>query len=271
MLDGVREEPAGHTLTEELRTLAKVVARLRGELARTQSATGDLSTVGRATGVLMAAMGLSKQEAAEVLAGRARSGGRSLAEEARLVLDGIQSNEPPQAAPGRSGPNRWSRCSPPSGTAGPHPSLRHLAHSRPPPGRPATPTDWSKSRRRTCPRGSPASPTPSPSMPSRLPACSPTAHRAARPGETPRRRVRPAHHALSASAEVRSGMFHAPEVTFVCRPSSSTGPRNRLSGQRVAHAARQALISAPAAPRTRPRPGALPPRYRRSYPAARSR
>ncbi|MFJ9598260.1 SpoIIE family protein phosphatase [Streptomyces virginiae] len=67
--------------------MAKVVARLRSELARTQAVLADGAVIEQAKGVLMAQLGLKEETAGEELASRARTGGLQLADEARRILD----------------------------------------------------------------------------------------------------------------------------------------------------------------------------------------
>ncbi|RST06664.1 ANTAR domain-containing protein [Streptomyces sp. WAC07149] len=82
--------------------MAKVVARLRSELARVQAGVADGAAIEQAKGVLMALDGLSPEAAGDELASRARADGLPLADEARRILDRMVRQPPAQA----SGTNR---------------------------------------------------------------------------------------------------------------------------------------------------------------------
>ncbi|MBT2543438.1 SpoIIE family protein phosphatase, partial [Streptomyces sp. ISL-44] len=81
------EEPEGPAPGDELRTMAKVVARLRAEPTRAQKAVAPSAVIEQAKGVLMATHRVSAQDAGEELARHARVSRRSLADEAQIVLD----------------------------------------------------------------------------------------------------------------------------------------------------------------------------------------
>ncbi|MGZ9928780.1 SpoIIE family protein phosphatase [Streptomyces sp. NC-S4] len=71
--------------------MAKVVARLSAELTLVKDTVAAAAVIEQAKGVLMVTHRSSAEQAGEELAERARAGSRSLAEEARLVLDRLSS------------------------------------------------------------------------------------------------------------------------------------------------------------------------------------
>ncbi|MFE5560621.1 SpoIIE family protein phosphatase [Streptomyces sp. NPDC056544] len=85
------EEPQGPQAGDDLRTMAKVVARLSAELTRVKDTVAAAAVIEQAKGVLMVTHRSNAEQAGEELAERSRVGNRSLAEEARLTLDGLSS------------------------------------------------------------------------------------------------------------------------------------------------------------------------------------
>ncbi|MFJ7157315.1 SpoIIE family protein phosphatase [Streptomyces sp. NPDC101118] len=103
----------------ETLALAKVVARLREELADVRRGAAEEAVVERAKGVLMGAEGLSAHQAHAALVARAELHGHSLAVECSAVLDGT-AGRPPRAdrsATG-AGPVRRNGAGPAPGRAG---------------------------------------------------------------------------------------------------------------------------------------------------------
>ncbi|GGY86429.1 transcription antitermination regulator [Streptomyces avidinii] len=94
--------------------LAKVVARLRAEVADLESLGSITAVLERAKGVLMAREGLSADAAYEALVERAGHRGETLMEECWITLGGIRSR--PSRPPG---PSRPSGSSGPSGSSRP--------------------------------------------------------------------------------------------------------------------------------------------------------
>ncbi|MFE5534746.1 SpoIIE family protein phosphatase [Streptomyces sp. NPDC056492] len=80
--------------------MAKVVARLSAELSLVKGTVAAAAVIEQAKGVLMVTHRASAEQAGEELAERARAGGRSLAEEARLTLDRLSSALLDNAEPG---------------------------------------------------------------------------------------------------------------------------------------------------------------------------
>ncbi|MFJ6755155.1 SpoIIE family protein phosphatase [Streptomyces sp. NPDC091273] len=91
--------PEGEGAGPEVLALAKVVARLRSEVADLEGAAATTAVVERAKGVVMAQAGVSADTAHEILAGRATEGGRTLLEECWITLGPIRSHPPPGTAP----------------------------------------------------------------------------------------------------------------------------------------------------------------------------
>ncbi|MFJ3908757.1 GAF domain-containing SpoIIE family protein phosphatase [Streptomyces vinaceus] len=84
----------------EVLALAKVVARLRAEVAELEGLAATTAVLERAKGVLMARDGLTADAAYEALAAAAALRGRTLMEECWIVLGGIRSRpHPAKAAP----------------------------------------------------------------------------------------------------------------------------------------------------------------------------
>ncbi|MFF0214282.1 SpoIIE family protein phosphatase [Streptomyces vinaceus] len=84
----------------EVLALAKVVARLRAEVAELEGLAATTAVLERAKGVLMARDGLSADAAYEALSAAAALRGRTLMEECWIVLGGIRSRpHPAKAAP----------------------------------------------------------------------------------------------------------------------------------------------------------------------------
>ncbi|WP_051794758.1 SpoIIE family protein phosphatase [Streptomyces sp. NRRL S-87] len=94
------EEPDG---PDETLALAKVVARLREELARAKHDSAEAALVERATGVLMGSAGLPAGQAYGALAAAAERHGRSLVDECSAVLAHPPGAEPARARVGRDG------------------------------------------------------------------------------------------------------------------------------------------------------------------------
>ncbi|MGW6982351.1 SpoIIE family protein phosphatase [Streptomyces sp. NPDC054932] len=98
--------PSGGASPEVL-ALAKVVARLRAEVADLEGLASTAAVLERAKGVLMAREGVSADAAYEALVERAGRGGRTLMEQCWITLGGIRSRPtaaPPKAsAPGTAG------------------------------------------------------------------------------------------------------------------------------------------------------------------------
>ncbi|MER7538386.1 SpoIIE family protein phosphatase [Streptomyces sp. NPDC097704] len=92
------EEPQGPATGDELRTTAKVVARLSAELTLMRDTVAASAVIEQAKGVLMVTYRLSADQAGEELARRARAGRRSPADEARLTLDRLSPALPDNAA-----------------------------------------------------------------------------------------------------------------------------------------------------------------------------
>ncbi|MEU7726520.1 SpoIIE family protein phosphatase [Streptomyces sp. NPDC040724] len=107
--------PEGEGAGPEVLALAKVVARLRSEVADLEGVAATTAVVERAKGVLMARSGVSADAAHAVLLGRAAEEGRTLLEECWITLGQIRSHPPPGTAP----PGTAAPSDPPGGpTAG---------------------------------------------------------------------------------------------------------------------------------------------------------
>ncbi|MDX6759309.1 ANTAR domain-containing protein, partial [Streptomyces sp. F8] len=81
--DGV---PPGEGASPEVLALAKVVARLRSEIADLEGVAAATAVLERAKGVLMAQMGITADEAYEKLLATAGRRGSTLMEECWLAL-----------------------------------------------------------------------------------------------------------------------------------------------------------------------------------------
>ncbi|MFD8948824.1 SpoIIE family protein phosphatase [Streptomyces xanthophaeus] len=94
--------PAGEGAAPEVLALAKVVARLRSEIAVLEDVAATTAVVERAKGVLMARSAVSAEAAYEMLVTRADGRGRTLLEECWLVLGQVGSRPRPEPAPARA-------------------------------------------------------------------------------------------------------------------------------------------------------------------------
>ncbi|MFD6225663.1 SpoIIE family protein phosphatase [Streptomyces sp. NPDC060232] len=90
--------PPDEGASPEVLALAKVVARLRSEIADLQGIAAATAVVERAKGVLMAQTGVSAEEAYETLLARGTRWGRTLMEECWLTLGQVRSRPTPRAA-----------------------------------------------------------------------------------------------------------------------------------------------------------------------------
>ncbi|MFD7100267.1 ANTAR domain-containing protein, partial [Streptomyces xanthophaeus] len=110
--------PAGEGAAPEVLALAKVVARLRSEIAVLEDVAATTAVVERAKGVLMARSAVSAEAAYEMLVTRADGRGRTLLEECWLVLGQVGSRHRrmhgPEPAPARATP-RGGRTEPAAG------------------------------------------------------------------------------------------------------------------------------------------------------------
>ncbi|MET9885569.1 SpoIIE family protein phosphatase [Streptomyces sp. NPDC006430] len=90
--------PAGDGAAPEVLALAKVVARLRSEVADLEGVAATTAVVERAKGVLMAQAGVSADAAYEMLLDRAGEWGHTLLEECWVTLGRVSSRPPPGTA-----------------------------------------------------------------------------------------------------------------------------------------------------------------------------
>ncbi|MDJ0384794.1 SpoIIE family protein phosphatase [Streptomyces sp. G-G2] len=100
-----RALPTGESATPEVLALARVVARLRSEVADLEGVAATAAVVERAKGVLMAQSGVCAETAYGLLLGHAAERGHTLLEECWLVLGRALPGPPPGTAPAEaSGP-----------------------------------------------------------------------------------------------------------------------------------------------------------------------
>lgn len=90
--------PVGEGAAPEVLALARVVARLRSEVADLEGDAATTAVVERAMGAVMAQERLSADAAYEMLLGRARERGRTLLEECWITLGQLRPRPPPAAA-----------------------------------------------------------------------------------------------------------------------------------------------------------------------------
>ncbi|AWZ18583.1 hypothetical protein DRB96_40115 [Streptomyces sp. ICC1] len=88
----------GEGAAPEVLALARVVARLRSEVADLEGGAATTAVVERATGAVMAQERLSADAACEMLLGRARERGRTLLEECWITLGQLRLRPPPTTA-----------------------------------------------------------------------------------------------------------------------------------------------------------------------------
>ncbi|MGW6691119.1 SpoIIE family protein phosphatase [Streptomyces sp. NPDC054961] len=91
--------PVGEGATPEVLALAKVVARLRSEIADLEGVAATTAVVERAKGVLMARSGVSADLAYEMLLEHAGEQGRTLLEECWITLGRLRLRPPPGSDP----------------------------------------------------------------------------------------------------------------------------------------------------------------------------
>ncbi|MFI5761754.1 SpoIIE family protein phosphatase [Streptomyces sp. NPDC051563] len=91
--------PVGEGAAPEVVALAKVVARLRSELADLEGVAATTAVVERAKGVLMAQAGVSDARAYQLLLERAGRRGRSLLEECWITLGQVSATRPQGRTP----------------------------------------------------------------------------------------------------------------------------------------------------------------------------
>ncbi|CAM5303292.1 transcription antitermination regulator [Streptomyces avidinii] len=91
--------PVGEGAAPEVLALAKVVARLRSELAELEAVAATTAVVERAKGVLMTGAGVSADTAYAMLLERAGERGRTLLEECWITLGRLRYQPPSGAAP----------------------------------------------------------------------------------------------------------------------------------------------------------------------------
>ncbi|MFF8258857.1 SpoIIE family protein phosphatase [Streptomyces virginiae] len=115
--------PPDEGASPEVLALAKVVARLRAEIADLQGIAASTAVVERAKGVLMAQTGTSADAAYETLLGRGTRWGRTLMEECWLTLGQVRSGPTPRTTPapatsaaGAGGTGRREPAEPATGT-----------------------------------------------------------------------------------------------------------------------------------------------------------
>ncbi|MEU4123476.1 SpoIIE family protein phosphatase [Streptomyces virginiae] len=90
--------PPDDGASPEVLALAKVVARLRSEIADLEGVAAATAVIERAKGVLMAQTGISADAAYETLLARGTRWGRTLLEECWLTLGQVRTRPPPGAA-----------------------------------------------------------------------------------------------------------------------------------------------------------------------------
>ncbi|KOU14713.1 MULTISPECIES: SpoIIE family protein phosphatase [Streptomyces] len=117
--------PPDDGASPEVLALAKVVARLRSEIADLEGIAAATAVIERAKGVLMAQTGISADAAYETLLARGTRWGRTLLEECWLTLGQIRSRPTPRTAaspPTAHGPGRTEQrrqpAEPATGTDG---------------------------------------------------------------------------------------------------------------------------------------------------------
>ncbi|MGW5850526.1 SpoIIE family protein phosphatase [Streptomyces sp. NPDC055254] len=91
--------PAGESSAPEVLALAKVVARLRSEVADLEAVAGTTAVVERAKGVLMAVAGVCADAAYDILLARAGERGRTLLEECWTTLGQVPTSPPSGTGP----------------------------------------------------------------------------------------------------------------------------------------------------------------------------
>ncbi|WKV75714.1 SpoIIE family protein phosphatase [Streptomyces sp. PCS3-D2] len=114
--------PPGEGTSPEVLALAKVVARLRSEIADLEGVSASTAVLERAKGVLMAQEGISADAAYERLLERATRQGSTLMEECWLVLGRVGPGRPPAAPAGLAvpaAPDRGARPEQAVGAGGP--------------------------------------------------------------------------------------------------------------------------------------------------------